>query len=412
MTTLVAALTALAGLVFVHRVARDLTGGAVASWTVVALFFGTFLFPSLFEGALAPVHAASFALVALALATGWGLDHGGGRRGRVALAGIEALAGVSLPFVGDRTLPNPELWRLPDSLFSSPRGLLFESPILWAGLVGLAVLSRRGGRRMVAPLSLLALVVLASTTRTRAGEAIAGGRLYAALPVLGLGLGASLERIQAAVARRPWIPAALVGASLILWNFLFMEQYRTDRIPRDLTVSFAQVAEASAAILSRNVGSPPAWPANWLFAWRHHVTPAKYDVLAGRSLLAPNLDRADFAVDDPRVDPSLLAEGWGRKIPCDGVPCRSLPAQARLLLPLDRTRPLVLAVTARGTGTLAVEINATAVAEVPLGEALARHEIAGGARLWRRGVNEVRLTHSGPGEARIAGFGLESEVRR
>jgi hypothetical protein len=409
-TTLVAALTALTGMVFVHRVARGIAGTVVASWTVVALLFGTSLLPTLVDDALAPLRAASFALVALALAAWWSIGEGPRARGRLALAATAALAGAGLPFVAARAVPHLELWRLPDCLFASPRGLLFESPILWAGFAGLALLCRHGGRRWVVPIAALALVLAGSTARTGAGAPLADGRLPAALPVLGLGLCASLEWLRAAVARRPRIPLAATGASLILWNFLLMEQYRTGRIPRDLTVSLAQVTEGNAAIVSRNVGAPPAWPANWFFAWRHHVTPAKYDVVAGRSLLAPGLDRDDFAMDDPRVDPSLLAEGWGRRASCGGTPCRSLVAGARLFVPLDRTRPLALAVTAGGPGTLAIEINSLAVTEVPLGEALARHEIRGGAGLWRRGVNEVRLSYSGPGEARIAGFSLESGV--
>lgn len=265
---------------------------------------------------------------------------------------------------------------------------------------------------MAAPLAVLALVLLVSTARNGARAPVAGGRLYAALPILGLGLLASLERLRTTVAGRPWIPPALAGSALILWNFLFMEQYRTGRIPRDLTVSLAQVTEGSAAIVARNVGAPPSWPANWFFAWRHRVTPAQYDGVAGRSLLAPDLEREAFAIDDPRVDPSLLAEGWGRKASCGGIPCRSVVAGARIFVPLDRTRPLALAVTAGGPGTLGIEINSLAVGEVPLAEALARHEVRGGAGLWRRGVNEVRLSYAGAGEARVAGFSLESGVDR
>jgi hypothetical protein len=411
-TALVVAVTALTGLVFVHRVARAIAGPVVASWTVVALLFGTSLLPSLLDDARAPLRATSFALVALALAAWWGIEEGPRARGRLAIAATGALAGVSLPFVADKALPHLELWRLPDSLFASPRGLLFESPILWAGFAGLALLWRQRKRRWVEPIAVLALVLVGSTARTSAGAPLADGRLPAALPVLGLGLCASLDWLRDTVAARPGIPLAASAASLILWNFLFMEQYRTGRVPRDLTVSLAQVTEGSAAIVSRGVGAPPAWPANWFFAWRHHVTPAKYDVVAGRSLLAPDLEGDAFAIDDPRVDPSLLAEGWGRKASCGGIPCRSLVAGARLFVPLDRTRPLALTVTAGGSGTLSIEINSLVVTEVTLGEALARHEIRGGAGLWRRGVNEVRLSYSGPGEARIAGFGLESELNR
>jgi hypothetical protein len=407
----VAALTALTGLAFVHRVVRGAAGHLEGLWTVVALLFGTFLLPSL-AGADATLHAASFALVALALTLWWNQDVGGGGRLRFAFAAAAALAGAALPLFGHGTLPRPEPGSLMESLFASPRGLLFGSPVLWAGFLGLVPLARREARRVAAPAILLFLVLLESTARTGASGSVADGRFHAALPVLGLGLGVSLGWLRALVAGRPWVPIAVTGGLLTVWNLLFMEQYRTNRIPRDLPVSFAQVTEVNAEILSRGVGSPPAWPANWLFAWRHHVTPAMYDVVAGRSLLAAGSERTAFSVGDPRVDPSLLAEGWGRKTSCAGVPCRSVAAGARLLLPLDRVRPAAFMVTAAGTGTLAIDINSTRVAEMPLGGALARHDIPLDVSLWHPGVNEVRLSYSGSGEARVAGFGFGGEEAR
>ena len=46
---------------------------------------------------------------------------------------------------------------------------------------------------------------------------------------------------------------AAAGVVLTVWNGLFMEQYRSNRIPRDLPVAFSQVAETNAEILSRAV---------------------------------------------------------------------------------------------------------------------------------------------------------------
>ena len=69
------------------------------------------------------------------------------------------------------------------------------------------------------------------------------------------------------------------GAGLVLWNGLLMEQYRRGVIPRDDTVSFARVAENSADLLASAVGSPVAWPANWIFAAGRDLPAARYEIL-------------------------------------------------------------------------------------------------------------------------------------
>ncbi len=407
MNLFVASLTMLAGLVLVYRGVRDLAGSLVAAWTTVGLFLGTGLLRALSQDADPTSTAMGFALASVALALWWPIGSGD-RSLRALLGNFAALMAVAIPYARTGIVALPEPWRLEERLFGSPRGLLFESPFLWTGVVGLVMLARREWRAVAKPAAVAALVLVVSTTTpASAAEAPFG----AALPALALGTGAFLSWLRRVVGTRPGLPIMTAGALLTLWNALFMEQYRTDRIPRDLPVSFSQITETNAEILSRAVGSPPAWPANWFFAWRHHVTPAKFDVVVGRSLLGKD-PRRTFSIDDPQVDPSLLAEGWGARTSWEGVACRRLAGSARLFLPFGGAGPLGFTIRAAGSGALSVEINSSAVAKVDLESGFRVYDVPAAGGLWRHGVNEVRLTYAGPGEAQIAGFGFGAEERR
>jgi hypothetical protein len=400
MSLFLASLAVLVGLVLVHRVVRGPSEGAVASWTVIGLFLGTGLLDTLTLEADPIPGAMGFVLASVAMALWWPF-RSEALSARALLGDLMALMAVAIPGIhGNFLLPQP--WRLEERLFGSPRGLLFESPFLWTGIVGLAILARREWRAVARPVVMVASVVLASIALQRS---LADAPFHAALPALALGTGAFLSGLLRVVANNPGLPLVAAGAALTLWNGLFMEQYRSNRIPRDLPVSFSQVAETNAEILARAVGSPTAWPANWLFGLRHHVTPAKFDVVVGRGLLTTAATRA-FSLDDPQVDPSLLAEGWGAKRSWEGVGYRGLVGSARLLLPLDDPRPPTFWIRAAGSGDLSVEINSTAVAIVKLESGFSVNALGGASSLWRPGVNEVRLTHLGAGEARIAGFGF------
>jgi hypothetical protein len=188
------------------------------------------------------------------------------------------------------------------------------------------------------------------------------------------------------------------GALLTLWNFLFMQQYGENRIPRDDTVSFAQVTENNADILSDLVGSPLAWPANWLFAWRHDLPAQKYDLMVGPYLFYRQNNLGGMLdLGDDRIDPGLLGEGWARRRPCGTGVCRGLDGRARIFAPLDVPEDLALWVRAAGSGVLGVAINGHRLGELPLRPELGDFRLRAPAGLWRRELNEVTLD---PGGAR------------
>jgi hypothetical protein len=125
-----------------------------------------------------------------------------------------------------------------------------------------------------------------------------------------VGLGASLAALRRLAARRPEAVLAGGGAVLVLWNVLFMEQYRRGAIPRDDTVSFARVAFNSADVFAAAFGSPVAWPANWIFSLREGLPPDRYDLMVGKYLffMQNNLGGVIDVGADPGLDQSLSAK--------------------------------------------------------------------------------------------------------
>ena len=161
-----------------------------------------------------------------------------------------------------------------------------------------------------------------------------GGRFAPVLPLLALGLGRAFDEIRSLALHRPLVPVAAAIAGLAVWNALLMAQYRDGRIPRDDTVSFPRVARNAAATVSAAVGSPNAWPANWIFAARHGVSAARYDVLAGVDLFGrfPPLRRAAgegvIDVGDLPTDEALLPRDGASGIPA--APACAAPSRKRL----------------------------------------------------------------------------------
>jgi hypothetical protein len=175
-----------------------------------------------------------------------------------------------------------------------------------------------------------------------------------------------------------------------------MEQYRRGAIPRDDTVSFARVAFNGADVLAAAVGSPVAWPANWIFSLRHGLPPDRYDLMVGKYLffMQNNLGGVIDVGADPGLDQALLGEGWGVRTPCagavDGV-CRPVEGRARLFAALDAPETLDVTVRAGGPGRVRVLVNGAAVAERALAAGLEDVTARVPGARWRSGLNEVAI---------------------
>jgi hypothetical protein len=302
---------------------------------------------------------------------------------------LAAIAAGTLATGGSR-LATPAVL---DGLFSASQGWFYWSPVLWLGILGLLLLAGRHPARGGALAIAFGLFVLTVASRPEAARPPGRAALLAGLPLLAPGLAALLAGLARTARTRPgWIVAA-AAALAVLSNLLFMQHYRDGTVPRDDTVSFPQVAESSARLVSETVGSPVAWPANWLFATRHGVEVGHYEGVAGVDLLAPG---RESVIDLGRLeqDAALLRDGWGVRRYCGTEVCRDVEGRARVHFPVDVPRAFDLTVRAFGEGELTVMLNGVAVIRSALPSSLGTHSARVPRARVRKTLNELELTVS------------------
>jgi hypothetical protein len=282
------------------------------------------------------------------------------------------------------------------TLFSSRHGLLAWTPVLWAGFLGFFPLWRTRPA-LAAPLALPLLVmtyVNACSGDWWAGGSFSNRRFDGLLPALACGLAAALETLRASLRRHPRAAITLAVAPFVVWHAALAEAARRGDVPASDTVAFPRLAGAAARAVADAAGSPPTWPASWLFAWRTGRPAAQYDLLVGRYLFyRQNNLGGRIAVGLPGDEP-LLGEGWGPRLEHDGRPARALTGRARVFAPLDVPEDLDLVWTLAAAGESAaarVHVNGRAVGVLgaPGGWRETRQRIAAG--FWRRELNEVAL---------------------
>jgi hypothetical protein len=287
-----------------------------------------------------------------------------------------------------------------ETLFSSRHGLLFWTPALWLAYLGLGLLLVR---RPALALPLALPVAAMTYVNACAGDWWAGGsfsnrRFDSALPLLAFGLAASIEALLSLLAARPGLALGAIALPLAVWNVGVLEQERQGLVPAGDAVSFAERTEHTARLLGGAVGSPPAWPANWLFAWQTGRPASQYDVLVGRYLFYRQNNLGGLVDLGSAGDEALLGEGWGPAETWDGASARALIGRARLFAPLDEPEDLRITVRVAGGSELRVSVNGRAAGTVSPGPSWAEHTVATPAALWRRNLNEVVL-EAGPGAA-------------
>lgn len=301
------------------------------------------------------------------------------------------------PLLGVASFGRPHLIEF---LWAPQGGLLYHNPVLWAGFCGLAALARRDRLGVGLLVAVTAMVGVAGF-QDGAGSGTAASNAMVAVVVapLAVGLAETLRRLEGWAQRRPGGLLLWGAVALGLGNLLFMEQYRREMIPRDDTVSFPRVAENSAVLLARAVGSPLAWPANWLFAWRYHLPVDRYDGMAGRRLFQDGRAFAVVDIGNRDSEEGALAEGWSVRHPCGSEVCRQVEGRARLFVGLEETAPLSLRLRARGRGSLSVTVNGWSAGTVMLGANLEQRGFLVPASAWQRDLNEIVLTAAPAGEA-------------
>ena len=387
-----------AGLAVLYPPLRAGASRAAALGTCAVLLLGTALGWAVFPAADPPA-AAAFVLSALAVAS---LQRAARRE---AAAGVALLVAAGLAVSLGPDLGRLEAPRPGEALFSSRHGLLFWNPVLWAGVAGLWFLRRRDRWRAgVLAVALFAVLAVLACRPAEASGPWAARRFSVALPLVAPGIARALDALARAAARRPGRVLAPAAALLVAWNLLFMEQYRGGFLPRDGTVSFVAVAENNARLVSRLVGSPLAWPANWAFAWRHALPVERFDLLAGKRLPGDARGR-EIDVGDLALDAALLLEGWSVRHPCGEAVCRAVEGRARLVAPLERPEPFALSVRAAGQGVLLATVNGVAVGSRPLTPELSVLRFPPAPRAER--LSEVSLTVTPGGRALVDRVSLE-----
>ena len=301
-----------------------------------------------------------------------------------------------------------------NALFGA-HGLLYGAPLLWGGLVGLISLRHRqpGLVRLalaaIIPGLLSLLLAIDESTRTL--------RTVTWIPFLLPGLARCFEKARSVASRHPHRVTACAGLLMVLWNLLFIEQYRRRFLPSDDTVSFSEVTSNSASILSGLVGTPFAWPANWIFAARINAQPDRFDVASGRSLFA-NKDTHTATIelgDDESVtatDAGLRLENFGPGHTCERGFCRDVYDAGRILLPLPDVghTDLIIRVRARGEGSLKLSLDDRAVTVADMTETLNDISLRVPGRLLTPGISVLGLTVVGGGRATVDRITLERDL--
>lgn len=290
---------------------------------------------------------------------------------------------------------------LMNTFFSSRHGLLSWTPVLWAGYLGFLPLLKRRPRvawPLVLPLVLMTYVNACSGDWW-AGGSFSNRRFDSLLPILALGLAATLEVAREALLARPQAVLGLVALPVILWNAALMEQVRRGMVPRDDTVAFPRLVGGTARVVADAVGSPPTWPASWLFAWRYRRPPGQYDLLVGRYLFyRQNNMVGHVEVGGPGAE-DMLGEGWGPAQAVDGVRGRSVRGRARLFAGLDVPEDIEVRLRVRApSGTeVRVSVNGRDAGRFWAEPAWLEARLRVAAGFWRRELNDVVLETAGEG---------------
>jgi hypothetical protein len=287
------------------------------------------------------------------------------------------------------------------TLLSSRHGLLSWTPVFWLGFLGLWPLFRRH-RALALPL----LPALAALTYVNmcAGDWWGGGafsarRFDSALPILALGFAASLETGRVLVRRHPTGVVVALTAPLLAWGGLSLTQLRRGAVHRDWTTPFPRLVGLNAQLFAEAFGSPPSWPACWLFALRHGRSPAQYDLVAGRYLFYRSANMGGHIDVGTEHDDAMLAEGWGPVERRGEQNLRAVATRARLFAPLDVPETLWIDVRGRPRDrpvSVRVQVNGRESGGFSVDERDAPpYSVRAQASLWRDDLNEVTFAVEG-----------------
>lgn len=289
-------------------------------------------------------------------------------------------------------------------LFSPHHGLFAWSPLLYAGLLGLALWARREPGRALAVLAfLLALTRLnAGVADWSAGAAFGARRFDVALPFLGLGLAAAARAASELARRRPLLVPAAALAAAVAWNVLLAQAHRT--WDQSGAVSFEQMGHGVVSAWDREAGSPFALPGS-LWDWaRHGVPPRDWE----SRFMTRGFERWSVRMG---VDDRLFLEGgWSAPESLGQETWRRIEGEAgSLSVHLHRARAYRLGARLRseaGPTRVRVVLNQQPAGSWTAGVEWSDHVLDLPPDWFRPGRNTLRLRTDAEG-VRVAGVWLE-----
>ncbi len=154
------------------------------------------------------------------------------------------------PYIGESVFVPANILKV---AFSTKHGFITWHPILLIGLIGLFVAAVRKRRRSLAFSGILAVLgvwLLISTSRNWWGGWSFGHRVFIeAYPFFALGTGVLVDAALKSGAKSKRLVVLVVAVAAILWNILFMIQYKAGLIPREATLTFHQYLGQKLEIL-------------------------------------------------------------------------------------------------------------------------------------------------------------------
>ncbi|HEX9725914.1 MAG TPA: hypothetical protein VGC53_16675 [Vicinamibacteria bacterium] len=282
---------------------------------------------------------------------------------------------------------------LQEVLFSSRHGLFSWSPVLMLAAVGFLFFLRREPRFGIPLVFLLAglTYVNASVSDWWAGGSFGARRFDSAIPIFALGLATAMQGTMGFIRRRPGAVLGLFLFALVALNVLFMEQYRSGRLPVDDTMSWETAAGGMLEDFFDGVGYPFSFPANWAFALRYDRPKTQYDLLVGKYLFHWH-NNLGGVIDLGVSDPPFIGNGWSTVIDWESRPREvrvAVSEPAGIFVPTDQPETLrILVECAVPLRTeprwIEVWLNGARLGGFLPGHGMKEYELLAPALWWRR----------------------------
>jgi hypothetical protein len=285
-----------------------------------------------------------------------------------------------------------------DVLWSSRGGLLANSPVVYAGVVGLCLFWRVDRVQAAVGLALLAFTTVAVAAHPHWWSAAwpAAPAFVALTPYVVCGVAALVDASARFAARRPVLAIGSLLSVLVLWNLTLMKMAHDGQYHLGEPASFGDVGAAQARALHGWIGHPPSAPANLAFAIANGVRPGAYDILAPSRLLAGG--DSTGAVDIGTDDGPFVGEGWYGAEQDGGTSFRWASRSAFLDVPLDHAADLAVRIDARPyqppkapPQQLTLVVNGVPHGPVTLASGWHPALVTVPRANWRSGVNHLEL---------------------